>query len=215
MSAIEIEDIACLMQGFDPRARGDVVVPDPDDPTSPYGMSPDTSWEERMLTAAVLTGDLESAPANTVEPNSDTKVVRESLIPWLRGLGKYDFLADGLSAPVGKRAQAKQADTLRQTKASSEVASTPMAIRPGMPTFSMTKSAMIQQHLREWPTIEADIHAASENGLSIAKAGPRDWVEADAMAWARSKGKLVVPSASTSLASSMNDLVGRKHSIDD
>jgi hypothetical protein len=102
LTAIEIEDIACLMQGFDPRAIADVVVRDPDDPSSPYGVSPDTSWEVRMLISAVLTHDLTSAPANIAAPTGTTKVVRTSLIPWLRTFGEYGFLADGLSSPASK-----------------------------------------------------------------------------------------------------------------
>jgi hypothetical protein len=102
LTAIEIEDIACLMQGFDPRAIADVVVRDPDDPASPYGVSPDTSWEVRMLISAVLTDDLTSAPANVIAPTGTTKVVRTSLIAWLRPFGQYDFLVDGLSSPASK-----------------------------------------------------------------------------------------------------------------
>lgn len=102
LTAIEIGDIACLMQGFDPRAIADVVVRDPNDPASPYGVTPDTSWEVRMLISAVLTLDLTSAPANITAPTDATKVVRTSLIPWLRPFGKYDFLADGLSSPTSK-----------------------------------------------------------------------------------------------------------------
>jgi hypothetical protein len=102
LTAIEIEDIACLMQGFDPRAIADVVVRDPYDPASPYGVSPDTSWEVRMLISAVLTHDLTSAPANIAAPTGTTKVVRTSLIPWLRTFGEYGFLADGLSSPASK-----------------------------------------------------------------------------------------------------------------
>ena len=50
-----------------------------------------------MLIASVRTGDLTSAPPNIAEPNRDTHVAKKSFMPWLRGLGEYDFLVDGLS----------------------------------------------------------------------------------------------------------------------
>ncbi len=59
-----------------------------------------------------------------------------------------------------------------------------------VPRFSMTKRALIGAHKHEWPTIERDLLDASVNGLGAAKAGPRGWWEAQAMEWARAKGKL-------------------------
>lgn len=59
------------------------------------------------------------------------------------------------------------------------------------PVFTMKKAAMIEQHKHEWPTIEQDIKDAKRNGLSMAKAGERDWKEHEAMEWARNKGKLM------------------------
>ena len=70
LSSIAIWEIACLMQGFDPRAvmAGEVIVRDPSDPTGSTGMEPDTAWEERMLISAVCTQDLLSAPGNCTAP---------------------------------------------------------------------------------------------------------------------------------------------------
>ena len=215
LTAIEIEDIACLMQGFDPRAIADVVVSDPYDPASPYGDSPDTSWEVRMLISAVLTYDLASAPANITAPTGATKVVRTSLILWLRSFGKYDFLADGLSSPVNTHGKAKQPPQSRTDKTSQELPSTPVESQPGTPSFSMTRAAMIAQHQASWPSIEADIKDAASNGLSQAKAGAREWNESVALDWARAKNKLVNASTNTVLVNSMHNIVGRKHSIDD
>lgn len=59
------------------------------------------------------------------------------------------------------------------------------------PLFTMKKAAMIAQHKHEWPTIEQDIKDAGRNGLTKAKAGQREWKEAEAVEWARSKGKLI------------------------
>lgn len=215
LSAIEIEDIACLMQGFDPRAIADVAVRDPADPASPYGVSPDTSWEVRMLISAVLTHDLASAPTNITAPTGATKVMRISLITWLRPFGRYDFLADGLSSPVSTPEKAKQFPQSRLVKTSRGVPSTPTESQPGSPSFSMKKAAMIAQHQASWPSIAADIKEAASNGLSRAKAGARDWNESAALDWARAKNKLVNASTTTVLVNSMNNLVGSKHSIDD
>lgn len=61
------------------------------------------------------------------------------------------------------------------------------------PVFNMKRVAMIEQHKHEWPTIEGDMRDATINGLSVAKAGSRDWVETIALDWARAKGKLRSP----------------------
>jgi hypothetical protein len=56
----------------------------------------------------------------------------------------------------------------------------------------MKRAALIKKHAYHWPTIERDFQDASENGLSkAAKAtGHGDWFEADALNWARQRGKL-------------------------
>ncbi len=99
LTAIAIKDIAMLMQGFDPRAAalGEVVVQDANDPTNRYGVPPDISWDEKVLIAAAQTGALVTAPPNIAEPNRDTHVAKKSLIPWMRKLGGYDLLVNGLS----------------------------------------------------------------------------------------------------------------------
>jgi hypothetical protein len=216
LSAIEIGEIAILMHGLDPRAvaMGEVTVRDPHNPTCPHGVPLDTSWEEKMLISGVLTGDLLSAPENVIEPNRDTQVVKKSLIPWLRRIGGYDFLADGLTVPPSKHSEAKRVAKSHQPQTSQPLDSVPKESPTGTPKFSMNRAGMIQQHLHEWPTIDADMRGAADNGLSAAKAGARGWVEMKAMDWARSKGKLVVPPNSTSLTSSMNNIVGRKHTLD-
>lgn len=59
------------------------------------------------------------------------------------------------------------------------------------PRFTMTKAALIEQYQHEWSTIVGDIAGAKRNGLSAAaKAGERQWREADAIEWARTKGRL-------------------------
>ena len=58
------------------------------------------------------------------------------------------------------------------------------------PKFSMRLDALIEAHRHEWPSIKTDIKAASDNGLSAAKAGARGWWEELTMEWARANGKL-------------------------
>ncbi len=95
-------------------------------------------------------------------------------------------------------------------------------IRPDAtgPLFTMKKAAMITQHKHEWPTIEQDIKDATRNGLNKAKAGQRDWKEAEAMEWARSKGKLTsINKPTDGLASAMGRMaslpISRTHSCGD
>jgi hypothetical protein len=85
-------------------------------------------------------------------------------------------------------------------------ASEPRATATG-PQFTMTKAAMIEQHKHEWLTIEQDFKGAARNGLSAAKAGAREWREADAMQWARAKGRLTsIDKPAQSLTGAMNNM---------
>jgi len=99
-SALPIWKIAALMQGFDPRAAsaGEVVVRCPSDPSSPYGMPPDLSWEIDVLYTAVQTNHLLSVPVTTSTPPGEIKVTKASLLPWLRSNG-YAALAAELDTP--------------------------------------------------------------------------------------------------------------------
>ncbi len=103
LPSIKIWEIAALMQGFDPRALADVAVRDPHDPKSPYGVSPDLSWEIRRLTSAVKAGGLVTAPIGVVAPDNDTEILKTSLVDWLRTQREVD-LADelGTSSLVNK-----------------------------------------------------------------------------------------------------------------
>jgi len=93
LSAIPIWKIASLIQGFDPRAveAGDVAVQDPFEPSSPYGVGPDFSWEVEVLITAVQTGHLVAVTGNTIDPNKISKVTTASLVPWLRLQGYADL----------------------------------------------------------------------------------------------------------------------------
>ena len=99
LASIKVWEIAALMHGFDPRAGADVADRDPDDPTSPYGVSPDLSWEKRMLISSVEAGELITAPAGIMVPDSDTGILKTSLVHWLRSRGNeaLAYLADELA----------------------------------------------------------------------------------------------------------------------
>jgi hypothetical protein len=82
----------------------------------------------------------------------------------------------------------------------------------------MKRAALIAAYIRVWPTIERDISDAKKNGLAIAaKAGERGWVEADALNWARAKGKLKNADRPVdSLAQGVNSMLNlpsRKHTF--
>lgn len=86
------------------------------------------------------------------------------------------------------------------------------------PKFSMSKAALIAAHEHEWPTIRRDIAGASTNGLAAAKAGSREWWEAQAMDWAKAKGKLTSAAKPAALlAQTMNSMAsipGRRHKLE-
>ena len=85
--------------------------------------------------------------------------------------------------------------------------------------FSMTRQAMVDRHQREWPSIERDLKDANTNGLALAKAGSRGWLEYQAVEWARANGKLNTvdrPAAElTSATHRMASLTGVKHMFGD
>jgi len=56
----------------------------------------------------------------------------------------------------------------------------------------MTRRALVEAYKGDWPTIDADLRKANENGLAAAAKATsgRGWLVREAMTWARSKGKL-------------------------
>jgi len=65
-----------------------------------------------------------------------------------------------------------------------------MSAGSGLP---LKRAALVTKHLRLWPTVDRDLRDASTNGLAdTAKAAGRTgWIEDKALAWARSKGKIL------------------------
>lgn len=54
----------------------------------------------------------------------------------------------------------------------------------------MSRRGLVMANKHQWPRIEADLQDAAKNGLSLAKAGSRGWIESKALQWARAKGHL-------------------------
>lgn len=92
--SMSVYEIACLMNGYDPRAMADAVVRDPANPTSPHGIPLDTAWDEDSLLSALDAGTLHSAPLNVIKPDKRTRISVESLVPWLRSKGYGDLAAE-------------------------------------------------------------------------------------------------------------------------
>ena len=88
LAALRVEDIACLLAGFDPRARTDVVDRD--------GRPRDLDDEIMLITSAVRAGELQLGPSEPVSSLSPASfVLRRSLVPWLRA-NHHESVAAGL-----------------------------------------------------------------------------------------------------------------------
>lgn len=54
----------------------------------------------------------------------------------------------------------------------------------------VSRRVMIETYKGNWPSIRSDIQNAHKNGLAMeAKAGGRGWIEEQAVAWAKTKGR--------------------------
>ncbi len=202
---IAVWKIAALMQGKDPDNLQDVVIND-------QGDGVDLSYETGMLISAIQVGELTTYPLVIVSPSDRTEIEVKALVPWLR-IRRYYDLADGLTLPTIGVSTVVNVASLAAVVNERETVSPDNLQTPIKAAFSLTRSAMVAQHQHEWPTIEADIKAASENGLSACKAGKRDWRERDALEWARSKGKLIKQPETAGLTHSMRSLPGKIHKM--
>ena len=168
----------------------------------------------RLITREKFAGkDIADIPLNnSIIPPNGVAIVGN--IPMLSCLTRPDdvnawFEATGAPYRWNRHA----ALPLEKILASAEAASQGSAT---VPRLFVTKKALIKYHAFEWPSINNDLKDAKDNGLSTAaKAAKRGWHEDNAMQWARSKGKLNLPTASGSLSSVMRDLPSIKHRSDD
>lgn len=153
------------------------------------------------------------------QPARDTDVTRHHIAApafaaWLAARGKEPaplvaawFKAQGVACPAPAPAQhaATPAPVVGDSASNARV-------------VPFKKAALIAAHVHEWPTIERDISDANANGLATAaKADARGWREADALTWARAKGKLIrAAKPADSLTQAMHNLgalPSRKHTM--
>ena len=88
LAALRVTDIACLLAGFDPRARTNVMDCD--------GRPRDLDDEITLITSAVRAGELQLGPSESVSSLSPASfVLRRSLVPWLRA-NHHESVAAGL-----------------------------------------------------------------------------------------------------------------------
>ena len=181
----------------DPRT---IVQYGADEDDEPYYLSP--AQEALLQTTKKLIRQIERKISfyDSAEPHEwiELGCKKEIPIPWLnwairteRYIQKHDREARpspdlekaGLPSPPG---------IVMDSPASADVARSESEPRPAAtgPIFTMTRTAMIAQHIHKWPTIEQDMKNAHRNELHKAKAGAREWHEAKAMDWARAKGRL-------------------------
>jgi len=88
LAALRVRDIACLLAGFDPRARTNVMDGD--------GRPRDLDDEIELITTAVRAGELQLGPSEPLSSLSPASfVLRRSLVPWLRA-NHHESVAAGL-----------------------------------------------------------------------------------------------------------------------
>lgn len=73
------------------------------------------------------------------------------------------------------------------------------------------RCALIERHIRRWPSIERDLRDGAENGLSAAaRAESRGWWDEEAaLRWAEARGKLEGAARTTAAASSLEGFMHR------
>lgn len=136
------------------------------------------------------------------------------LAAWLKVRGSpsaLDFSDMQRSQPPAK------AQELEKTADNPNAQEPPKPKQRTGPRYSVKRSVLIEMHRHHWLTIMGDLQDASKNGLAAAaKAKSRDWHEEEALAWARSRGKLTdaVVTPSQDLVKTMNsmaNLPARRH----
>ena len=97
------------------------------------------------------------------------------------------------------------------TKASETAEPVPPAEDPKNDRGARVKrKALIERNRHRWPSIEGDLHDASDNGLSAAAKADKHgfWWEGDALKWAEARDKLQAQTAAVTLASVVHQMVG-------
>lgn len=152
---------------------------------------------EGFQTRMIFAGDLQRLEADgtalvTMFVSHDDKICKAEP-GWPVPLSELRFKRADVEEVEAVFAQRKKPQPARAAPVAESAASEPVEQRVSQKAgaqFSMPKAVMISAHEHEWPTIRADMNSAAENGLHVAKAGARGWIEQTAMDWAKAKGRL-------------------------
>ena len=133
------------------------------------------------------------------------RVTREQVLIKAESLKKILAVWGKAQAWEGKRYKGPEWMFITPQPAPDQSPATPAPVEdegasdgPAKPTATvdrgwvMKRAALIKKHERQWLTIYRDLQDASDNDLSKAAKAPGygDWFEADALNWARQRGKL-------------------------
>lgn len=120
--ALKVWEIAYLMHRLEPRQRANIMVQDPEDPSSIYGMELDIAEEVRALADAVRVGDLDDV-SDGVGKDEAMLIPAIKLLPWLLANGHGDLAESlrGYASPDGaataEKARRPPAAQIRQEEA--------------------------------------------------------------------------------------------------
>lgn len=118
------------------------------------------------------------------------------------------------AAPAAPAASAPAPSASAPAVAVPEPVAAPVEAVPVTPQ-GVQKRVMVKFHVACWPTIETDMKDAATNGLAAARAGARGWREAEALAWAESKGRLLsVPKPGSLDAVMRGGFTSIRHTLD-
>jgi hypothetical protein len=161
LSSLTIWEAATLMHGYDPRALSDVLVRDPDDPSSTRGVPLDTTWIERQLLSALELGKLLQVKDGLAVQDRASKITMVSLRNWLTQNGYAELATnlDGYGSSPGRAANRVRARVLaRDTHRD--------AILDAIQRLGYKKDSLPRQ-VGGSPGLKANVRALLDNDPSI------------------------------------------------
>lgn len=126
---------------------------------------------------------------------------------WIQQLRRHDF----------RKLQFHRSEIARWLEAcelKSEYAFSALTLPRG-DSSELKRAALVTKLSGQWPTIDRDLRDSGQNGLKAAGSVGRHgfWNEANALAWARQRGKLMDASIENVPANSVFSQVGKVHRI--
>ncbi|MDR6523076.1 hypothetical protein J2789_005766 [Variovorax paradoxus] len=160
---------------------------------------------------AVATGELELIDENDGMPVGTSGHPIRHFTDWVTPQGMNRWLRASGSIFLWPESETP---TQPSTDKSAEQSSQPQPSTG--PESVLKRSALVEKHQGEWPTIDRDLKDGGENGLSEAAKHQRHgmWFEDRALTWARQQGKLRAKTHGASVNSIFNAPV-RKHRMGD